>query len=147
MDIQCPNCKQKYPFEESLIGDEVECAVCHTIFVAQKQVPIKLTMAFASQNQHRELSQIQSEEIEAKSEVISSSNHKSFAESNTSSKRAIKHSVYIGVFFVGTVIIGIIILLLLFNWNLIAASLGNVDAQYQRGVYCKNTIGNNNLWI
>ena len=42
--IECPSCKQQYSVEESLLGEEVECAVCNTTFVAKKKPPIKLEL-------------------------------------------------------------------------------------------------------
>ncbi len=42
--IECPSCKQQYNVDESLFGNEVECAACHSVFVAQKKAPIKLEL-------------------------------------------------------------------------------------------------------
>lgn len=40
--IECPKCKQQYSVADSFIGEEVECATCNNVFVAQKKEPIKL---------------------------------------------------------------------------------------------------------
>lgn len=42
--IECPSCNQKYSVEESLLGFEVQCSACNTIFIAQKKAPIKLQL-------------------------------------------------------------------------------------------------------
>ena len=39
--IECPACKQQYQVDAAIIGNEVECAVCHQIFVANETTPIK----------------------------------------------------------------------------------------------------------
>ena len=41
-NIECPSCKQKYRVDESLLGEDVECAVCHSVFRASKMPPIRL---------------------------------------------------------------------------------------------------------
>ena len=40
--IECPSCKQRYSVDESIIGEEVECAACNKVFMATKKAPIKL---------------------------------------------------------------------------------------------------------
>lgn len=42
--IECPSCKQQYSVDESIIGEEVECAACSKVFVATKKAPIKLEL-------------------------------------------------------------------------------------------------------
>ena len=42
--IECPSCKQQYSVDASVIGEEVECAVCKNVFVAKKK-PIKLELS------------------------------------------------------------------------------------------------------
>lgn len=42
--IECPSCKQQYSVDESIIGEEVECAACSKVFMATKKAPIKLEL-------------------------------------------------------------------------------------------------------
>jgi TPR repeat protein len=131
MDIQCPNCKQKYPFEESLIGNEVECAVCHTVFVAQKRAPIKLTADPLSmvQQEHQTNQPIPNGKQEDRTNSCSAP----FCDRKGDKKSATKRVVCFGGVIVGIVVIGVITLLLCLNWNLVLATLGNSNAQYRLG--------------
>ena len=47
--IECPSCKQQYSVDELIIGEEVECAVCNSVFIATKKAPIKLELPTINQ--------------------------------------------------------------------------------------------------
>ncbi len=50
--IECPSCKQHYSVDESIIGEEVECATCNKVFMAKKKAPIKLELPTIEQGKN-----------------------------------------------------------------------------------------------
>lgn len=52
-NIECPSCKQKYRVDESLLGEDVECAVCHSVFRASKMPPIRLEIPKDNNNDNQ----------------------------------------------------------------------------------------------
>lgn len=74
--IECPSCKQQYSIDESLIGEEVECAACNNVFVAKRK-PIKL--------------ELPKKDIEANSILIPTKESSSSQKTATSTQRKIRY--------------------------------------------------------